>query len=261
MNLKTVTLTGPTGETIMLGTLTGDFGYTLESTRFNAAERTQFASPLPLVPGGVVAPGRQSFRTVAISGLIVAPTDAEAAELASDLAFLLRDAGSDPVFINYTPEATELELSGYLSGAVQFQPVQGGPWMRYQFEIDCPNPVALGDANTEDITSIIVNAGTAPTWPIITATLVPNVTSLRIGSTTSGDFVQLDGLTTETEVVIVSEPGFENVLLDGAAGLDKLAFTTTFFPLLPGSNDLYITVLTGDGTATATVDWRDGYLL
>ena len=261
MNLKTVRLTGPTGEAITLGVLDAGAGYTLDSTRFNAAERVQFSSALPLVPGGVVAPGRLSFRSVRISGLLVAPTDIEVAGLARDLTFLLRDAGTDPVLITYTPELDELELSGFLTGTVRFEPVQGGPWMSYDFEIECPNPVALGDPQEEDITEELVNRGTAPTWPTIRATLSGTVTSLRIGSNTTGDFVQLDGLSAVSEVLVVAQPGFETVELDGVAGLDKLTFTSTFFPLLPGANDLYVTVLAGGGSATATVEWRDGYLL
>ena len=261
MNLKTVRLTGPAGEVITLGVLDSGAGYTLDSTRLDAAERSQFAAALPLVPGGVVAPGRLSFRSVRISGLLVAPTDIEVAGLARQLTFLLRDAGTDPVLINYTPELDELELSGFLRGAVRFEPVQGGPWMSYDFEIECPDPVALGDPQEEDIEAELVNRGTAPTWPTIRAVLSGTVTSLRIGSNTTGDFIQLDGLSAASEVVVTSRPGFETVEVDGVAALDKLTFTSTFFPLLPGGNDLYVTVLAGGGSATATVEWRDGFLL
>ena len=261
MNLKTVRLTGPLGEVITLGVIEGGSGYTLDSTEFNAAERSQFSSSLPLVAGGVVAPGRLSFRTVRISGLLIASTDLEVAGLARQLTFLLRDAGTDPVLINYTPELDELELSGFLRGAVQFSPVQGGPWMSYDLEIECPDPIALGDPQEEDITEELVNRGSAPTWPTIRVTLSGTVTQLKVGSNTTGDFIQLDALSAVTEVLITTRPGFETVLLDGLAGLDTINFASTFFPLLPGANDLYVTVLAGGGSATATVEWRDGYLL
>lgn len=261
MNLKTVRLTGPTGEVITLGSLTGGVGYTLDSTEFDVADRAQFAAALPLVSGGVVAPGRLSFRTVSVSGLLVASTDVAVAQLARQLTFLLRDVGTDPIIINYTPESTELELRGYLSGSVQLRPVDGGPWMSYEFELDCPDPVALGPSNSGNITATLTNAGTAPTWPTITLTLSGTVTDLRVGSTTTGEYIQLDGLSAVTEVVIETRPGFELVTLDGLAGLDKLAVASTFFPLLPGGNSLYVTVLTGGGSATGVVDWRDGYLL
>lgn len=262
MNLKTVRLIGPTGETLTLGVLDAPgVGFTLEQTRFNAAERAQFASNLPLVSGGIVAPGRLSFRSLRISGLLVAPTDLEVAGLARQLTFLLRDAGTDPVLVQYTPELDELELAGFLTGTVRFDPVERGPWMRYDFELECPDPVALGEAQEEDITETLTNAGTAPTWPTITVALSGTVTSLRVGSTTTGDFVQLDGLTSPDEVVIRSRPGFEAVEVDGVAALDTLNFASTFFPLLPGGNDLFVTVLAGGGNATAQVEWRDGYLL
>jgi hypothetical protein len=261
VNLKTVRLTGPSGEVITLGVLEAGAGYTLDSTQFDAAERAQFAAPLPLVAGGVVAPGRLSFRSVRISGLLVASTDIEVAGLARQLTFLLRDAGTDSVLIHYTPELDEQELSGFLRGAVRFEPVQGGPWMSYDFEIECPDPVALGDSQEEDITVELVNRGTAPTWPTIRVVLSGTVTQLRVGSNTTGDFVQLDALSGVSEVLITTRPGFETVELDGLAGLDTINFASTFFPLLPGANDLYVTVLAGGGSATATVEWRDGYLL
>lgn len=262
MNLRTVTLIGPTGETVTLGTLTSGAGYTLESTVFDAADRAQLAAPLPLVTGGVVAPGRLSFRTLRMSGVIVATSDAQAAQLARELVFALRDAGTDSVLVRYTPEATELELAGFLTGTVALRPVDGSMWLRYDFELQCPDPVALAGPQTQSIATPVVNGGSAPTWPTITATLTGVVTSLRVGSTTTGEFVQLDGLSgTVAEVVIRSRPGFETVELDGVAGLDKLNVASTFFPLLPGANDLYVTVLAGTGSATAQVDWRDGYLL
>lgn len=262
MNLKTVRLVGPSGETLTLGVLDDPgLGFTLERTGFDAAERAQFASTLPLVPGGIVAPGRLSFRSLRISGLLVAPTDLEAAGLARQLTFLLRDAGTNPVSIFYTPELDELELSGFLAGTVRFQAVERGPWLRYEFDLECPDPVALGDPQEEDITAEIVNSGTAPTWPTLRLVLSGTVTSVRVGSNTTGDFVQLDGLTSPDEVLITSRPGFETVEVDGVAALDTLNFASTFFPLLPGGNDLYVTVLTGGGSAVGTVEWRDGYLL
>jgi hypothetical protein len=262
VNLKTVRLVGPSGETLTLGVLDDPgLGFTLERTGFDAAERAQFSSNLPLVAGGVVAPGRQSFRSLRISGLLVAPTDLEAAGLARQLVFLLRDAGTDPVSVFYTPELDELELSGFLTGAVRFEPVERGPWLRYEFELECPDPVALGDSQEDDIDETLTNAGTAPTWPTITVTLSGTVTSLRVGSNTTGDYVQLDGLTSPDEVVIVSRPGFETVEVDGVAALDTLTVASTFFPLLPGDNDLYVTVLAGGGSATAQAEWRDGFLL
>jgi hypothetical protein len=264
MNVATVRLTAAVGDTVTLGELdyaTGR-GFTLDRTVLNAARRVVFASNLPLVTGGVVAPGRLQTRLVRFEGLVVAPTDRQAHELARELVTVLRDRGTDPVAIAYTPEVDELELTGHLTGAVEFEPEERGPWLRYMFEMECADPIAKGEQQQQSIDTPITNAGNADVWPDLTITLSGTVTSVRIGSTTTGDFIQLNGLAgTETLIEITSAPGFEQVKVDGAPAMDKLTTATVFFPLTPGENNLYVTALAGGGSATAEAEWRDGYLL
>lgn len=264
MNFKTVTLTAPTSETVTLGnfdkaTLSG---YTLTGSSIQAAERQVFSSNLPLVAGGIVAPGRVSVRRVELSGLVIAPTDEAAYLLARALYEVVRDRGVDPVVISYNPDGVAaVELEGFLTGEMTVEPFQGGPWLSYTMTLECPDPIAKGEPQSDVITSPITNAGNANTWPTVVVALSGTVTSVRIGSTTTAEFVQLDGLAgTETEVVVSTRPGFETVEVDGVAALDKLTLDSTFFPLVPGDNDLYVTVLAGGGSATATVDWRDGWV-
>jgi hypothetical protein len=218
-----------------------------------------FVANLPLVAGGVVAPGRAETRTVELSGIVVATSYRRAHQLFRQLVRVVADRGPDPVGIFYTPDDVQLELAGYLSGSVEAQPA-GGTFLRYRLTLECPDPVAKGDGKTADLTAGPVNGGDAPVWPTLTLTLSGTVTSLRVGSTTTGDFVELAGLSGSV-VFIDSRPGFETVEVDGVAALDTLTTASTFFPLLPGGNDLYVTVLAGGGSAAGQVEWRDGWLL
>lgn len=265
MNLRTVTLTSPDLQQVVLGQvdLSTGKGLTLTESDFTPAPRVASRFNLPLIAGGVVAPGRIGTRTVKLSGLAVGDTPEDAHEMWRELVEVVRDRGSlSPVKIVYQPEDVQLELEGYLVGSVTGQVYQNANYIEYSLELECADPVAKGDEQTDDIANPIVNAGNADVWPTITVTLSGTVTSLRVGSTSVGSYVQLDGLLgTETTVLIVSQPGFEMVEADSLPALDKLTLASQFFPILPGSNDLYVTVLAGGGSATGTVDWRDGFLL
>lgn len=263
MNLKNVRLTASDGSFVTLGDVdvTTGTGYTLSRTEMNAGGRQVFVSNLPLVAGGIVAPGRQRTRTVRLEGLVMAGTDQAVQALARLLVAVTADRGTDPVTITYMPEQQELTLEGQLTGSVELEPFERGPYMRYSLELECANPVAQADVQSQSAATAVVNGGDAAVPPVIQVTLSGTVTSLRVGSNTTGEYVQLDGLSSATTVDIDFRPGFELVEVDGVAALNLLNLASTFFLLLPGENDLYVTVLAGGGSASAVVEWRDGFLL
>ena len=267
MNLRTVTLTVPNSTPVVLGAVdySTSEGFTLERSAIYTPPRRLGTSDLPLVQGGVVVPGRYELRTVELAGTIVAPTAAAAHVLYRALVETVRDRGNTATTITFDPEGDgDRELEGFLDGEVEASPA-GGPYLAYRLRLVCPDPVAYATTiNTETAGNApgtaMTNAGNALVYPTITATLSGTVTSLRVGSTTAGAYVQLDDLAAGTTLVIETAPGFETVTLDGSPILNKVAVASRFWGIEPGVNELYRTVLLGGGSATVSVSWRDGWV-
>jgi hypothetical protein len=264
MNFKKVTLTAPNGQFVELGgyNAVSRSGFTLEDSSIQVAPRIVFSDNLPLVPGGIVAPGRIAGRIVELSGTIVGNDDLETYNLARELVTVTRDTGFTPVNIAYEAGGVDLELEGFLSGSVEISPADGSPWLTYSLTLECADPIAKAEQQEEMIPGDVVTGGTSEVFPSILLTLTGEVTSVRVGSTTVGEFVQLDGLSaTAEEVFIETRPGFETVEVDSVAALNLLNLASSFFPLAPGINAIQVEVLAGTGSAAGVMVWKDGFLL
>lgn len=264
MNFKKVTLTAPDGQFVELGSYNPVLrsGFTLEESSIQVASRVVFSNNLPLVPGGIVAPGRISGRVVELSGTVVGADDLETYNLARELVTVTRDTGFTPVNIAYEAGGIDLELEGFLTGSVEFTPVEGSPWLSYSLTLECADPVAKAEQQEEMIPGDVVTGGTSNVFPSILLNLTGEVTSVRVGSTTVGEFIQLDGLSAAAEEVFIdTRPGFETVEVDGVAALNLLNLASSFFALVPGINAIQVQVLSGTGSADGVIVWKDGYLL
>jgi len=264
MNFSKVTLTGPTGDFVELGVY--DFvqrsGFTLERASIQPASRVVFSDNLPLVPGGIVAPGRITGRIVELSGTVVGNDDQETYNLARELVLVTKDRGFSPILVTYEAGGIDLELEGFLSGVVEIRPVEDSAWLSYSLTIECADPVAKAEPKEELIPGEVEVGGNADVFPTITLDLTGEVTSVRVSSTTAGEFVQLDGVASAAlQIVIDTRPGFERVEVDGVSALNLLNLSSVFFNLVPGTNDITVTVLTGTGSAVGTINWRNGFLL
>lgn len=263
MNFKKVTLTAPNGQFVELGEYNSASrsGFTLERSSIQPAPRIVFSDNLPLVPGGIVAPGKLAGRTVELSGTVVGNDDSETYNLARDLVAVTRDRGFNPVVISYEAGGIDLELEGFLSGSVEIVPVERSPWFTYFLTLECADPVAKGEQEEETIPGNVVTGGTTEVFPSILLEFTGEVTSVRVNSPTAGEFVQLDGLSALAEEVLIdNRPGFEVVEVDGVSALNLLNVASTFFALLPGVNVIEVTVLAGTGSASGSIAWRDGYV-
>jgi hypothetical protein len=267
MNLRTVTLTAPNATPVVLGVVdyATNQGFTLERSSIYSPPRRLGVADLPLVAGGIVVPGRYEPRSIELAGTIVAPTAEAAHVLYRALVAVVRDRGNTPTTITFDPEGDgDRELDGFLDGEVEASPA-GGPYLAYRLRLVCPDPVAYGTTIYTETAgnspgATMTNAGNAEVYPTITAALSGTVTSLRIGNTTAGAYVQLDDLAAGTTLVIETQPGLETVTLDGTPILGKVAVASRFWALEPGANAVYRTVLAGGGSAAVSVSWRDGWV-
>lgn len=268
MNLAQVTLSAAGHPGITLGTLTRTSGavegFTLETASISPAERSLFTENLPLVPGGVVTPGRLSTRSVDLAGTVVAATAAEARAAAQSLIALTADRGDVFVTITYNNGEEDVFLEGLLDGAVQLSAV-GGPMMNYALRLTCPDPIAKNvTASTQSLAAhpgaACVNAGNADVWPSFTVNVPSTATGIRVGNSTTGLSLTLNDLSGGGELVLSSAPGYETALLDDVSVIGNLSYASRFFPFEPGSNSTYLTVVSGTGSATGVATWRSGWV-
>lgn len=268
MNLRQITLVPPGAPSITLGTVTytggTPSGYTLEDLRLDPADRTLSVVSLPLVAGGVVAPGRLSFRVIEAEGMIVGADAAAVRNLRRTLVAALADRDLTPVAVRWDPGVGVVEAHGYLDGAVEVT-ATGSHFVRYSFRLVCPDPVAYSTSVTNSLLAAfpgtaVVNEGSAEVWPEFTLSASDTVTSMRVGNSSTQQYLQLDGLTGTGEITVVTAPGYETVVRGGVPILQTVNVASKFFGLAPGANALYVTVLAGGGSASGSAVWRAGWL-
>jgi hypothetical protein len=251
------------GTPITLGSVTytngAPAGFTLEELSLNAAPRTVYKSDLPLISGGLVAPGRATYRTVVAAGMIVG-ADANAVQvLRASLISACADRGLEPVAVRWVSDGVERELKGFLDGSVEITST-GSHFLSYSFTLICPDPVAQSTTVSNGVLGTSVsNSGSSEVWPTFSVEFAGTVTSVRVGNSTTGEYLQLDDLPAGVDLEIVTSPGFEAITLDGVSILNCLAVTSRFPSLQPGANDVYVTVLSGGGSAAGTLTWHAGW--
>lgn len=269
MIVSSVTITAPTGDSVTLGQLTTGtggnlYGYTLSTFTADPAPVATAQTTLPLVSGGVVVPGRYGLRRVAVEGFIVARTATEANTLRRQLVAVLRDH-EDALTVRWNVEGTDRSLSASIDGAVTFEQA-GGFALRFTAQLVSADPAAYATAETTATAAaagtVLTNPGDAYVWPDMAVVFSGACSSLRIGNSTTGHYIQLDGLgaTTGQTLEITTRPGYEIVELNGVPVLSKLTAASRFWSLKPGANTVYVTNLSGGSALTVAVTWRAGWV-
>lgn len=120
------------------------------------------------------------------------------------------------------------------------------------FEITfvCPDPLLYGSSVSRSVgtSSTTINVGgTAPTRPYITVTATTNSSGVwAITNSTTGDVMQIEGLTTGTSHSLIFDCVNRRVSVDSVVKM--LTIASNWFKFNPGNNTLRVT--TGSGTAT-----------
>ncbi|TFB85853.1 hypothetical protein E3O44_12690 [Cryobacterium algoricola] len=103
----------------------------------------------------------------------------------------------------------------------------------------------------------ITNTGNLASYPLIT--LTGPATNPTITNVSTGQFFTLQGLTTTGTDVIVIDMLNRTVLLNGGPILTYMTTTSSWWPLLSGSNSIKLTTTNSLDTVTGVLSWRSGY--
>jgi hypothetical protein len=266
MNVRTITLIGPGGDSITLGALGyigGASGFTLERINLSPAERRLTTAPLPLGTGEVVSPGRHGARRIVLGGTVVGPYRTDVQLLRSRLVTLLADAGSAPVLVRYRSASEDVELAGFLDGQVAFG-ATGSAMLTFDFELLCPDPAArsvevVTATLTSGTTRTLTARGTWRSQPQIELTPTGTVTRIQLRNTVTGELLDISGLTSGL-IEIDCRAGVESVRQGGVQRLAGLSDASRFLTLVPGINRLALTVFSGTGTVAGTVSFRHSWI-
>lgn len=255
MNLKTLTVAPQSGDPIVLGVVTyvdgSASGYTLDYVRANPGSRRLNVQELPLVTGSQISPGKMAERNVEVSGTIVGPDAAAVRVLRRKLIEALADRGLDYVVLKWTPENTEVGVSGYLNGAVECSD-QGGHFLGYTFMVTCPDPVAYAlTSSAQTIGGVATTLGNATVYPQIQVTT--SAATVVIANSTTLETLTLNNMTNGV-LAVVNKPGIESVTLNGVSIMDKLASGSKFLSLRPGANTITCTGCSG------LMGWYNGWI-
>jgi hypothetical protein len=103
----------------------------------------------------------------------------------------------------------------------------------------------------------ITNTGNVTIYPTITLTgAMTNPTILNV---TTGQFFTLTGLTTSAGDVLVIDLLNRSVILNGGSVLNYKTSTSSWWPLIAGSNSIKFTTTNTADPVTGLLSWRSGY--
>lgn len=255
MNLKTLTLAPQTGTAIVLGVITyidsNPSGYTIDDLQLDPGKRRLNIKELPLITGSLVAPGKLGERDVTVSGTIVGADAAAVRTLRRQLIEVLRDLGTSFVTLKWTPEATEVSVTGYLNGAVECQST-GSHFLTYTFTVTCPDPISYALASSaQTIGGTATSLGNAQVFPLIQVNTT--AATVIISNTTTLETFTLTNMTNGV-CQISTKPGYESVTLNGVSIMQKVSSSSKFISLQPGAN-----VITCTGCA-GLMGWYNGWV-
>lgn len=103
----------------------------------------------------------------------------------------------------------------------------------------------------------VTNAGTVTIFPIVT--LNGQMSAPIVTNQTTGQFISLPTLNTSAGDALVIDMLNRTVLLNGSSVLQYVSSTSTWWPLVVGSNSISLTTGNSADTVTGTVSWRSGY--
>jgi hypothetical protein len=105
--------------------------------------------------------------------------------------------------------------------------------------------------------STITNRGTVDTYPVIT--IAGEVGTPRLENITTGKTMELN-LTMGVGDVAVIDMGAQTITYNGTNSLGALATGATFWPLIPGENQVSFRAPISSTVASATVSYRSAWL-
>ena len=270
MIVQNVVLLAPDASYVDLGVWSQDasggrYGYTLETWELSPAGFGVEVQPLPYTTGALVTNGRRRERNIRLAGTIVGRTDVEVNELRRALVGVLRDWGSDTLSVRFNPEGTPVELRATVREAT-FRTQDG--LVRYDVELVAGDPVAY--ALTDTVVTLSAHPGTLTThegdadvWPEFEVEVLTGTpTAIRVGNSTTGEYVELSSLVTAAgEVIAVTtKPGEERVTKDGVTQMNRRTAASRWPRIQPGANRLYVTVTAGGGTVGGSATYRAGWV-
>jgi phage-related protein len=102
------------------------------------------------------------------------------------------------------------------------------------------------------------NTGLVTIYPVITIT--GSQTNPKITNETTGEFIQLSGLTAPSGSVVVIDFRARTVTLNDGNILAKVTASSKWWGLVPGSNTIRLETGDAADTAAAVMEWRNGYM-
>ena len=102
----------------------------------------------------------------------------------------------------------------------------------------------------------VTNNGTVTIFPTVTLTGV--MTSPVLTNNTTGQFISLPTFTTAAGDVLKIDMLNRTVLLNGGSVLPAVVTSSSWWPLIPGSNSISLATGSSSDTVTGTVTWRSG---
>jgi hypothetical protein len=228
---------------------------------------------LPVTPGALPVRTRAAHRAVTLTVTVCGDTREQANARARQLVRLVTAFGDpDPdVGIRFERDSETVELVGRIVGTPASVPAPsaaGAHWLQVTLPFVCADPLAR--RLTATVVSLSASPGTSTTnagdqvWPTLTVTgpITGTTTELVVGNSTLGLRLRLTGLALASgqQLTIDCAPGREQVLVAGAAAMDRLDDASRFFPVKAGTQRLYLTVVGGagtSGTATYRAGWAD----
>jgi hypothetical protein len=123
-------------------------------------------------------------------------------------------------------------------------------------------PIVYG-ATLLDVQQDALNEGDLPVYPVSINVYGP-VTDPLITNTTTGDFIQLSGVTLSSQtdqLVIAYDKDSLNVNVNGVNRLANVTNSSDYFKLQPGSNIIELSGASVGSGAYLTVSYRDGWPL
>lgn len=166
--------------------------------------------------------------------------------LTSAPAFLTGAENRNPLWQKIQLEFTANNPFWYAEDEIveSFQAVT--PEFLFPFTMDTTTPVIFGDIQPNNVAT---NEGQVPAP--VTITILGACTNPRIDNVTTGEFIKLNNLTmgAADELVINTGFGEKSVKLNGSNIFNKLDFSSTFFNLIKGDNEIKFTDDTGNNSA------------
>ena len=272
MILRQLTIVSPDTSVapLVLGVMSYDAaghatGYTLEDVEMKPAPLKVRRQSFPTFAGGVVASGHSDIRDVSVAGTIVGPSIDVVNTKLRELVAACGDPMRDTTKLQFSPVSTLplMELAGVVE-KIDTSPA-GAFGIHFTISFVAGQPFSTaGSASHATSTSGSVSLdaiGNVTVFPEIDVTTSGAVTGITVTNTTTGEAITLGGLglTSGSHTITIStEPGYENIVIDGTSHFDKRELGSVWPTVTPGANNFTVTSV-GGSIAALSVTWKDGW--